>query len=67
MTVSVLRLFLSVPLVGLWCVIVVFSDHTHLLFLSVMTCLKHFHEILIESDLERKSLHYRNISTSLYP
>ena len=30
--VSVLRLFLTVPLVGLQCVIVVFPDHTHLIF-----------------------------------
>ena len=30
--VNVLWLFLAVPLVGLWCVIVVFPDHTHLLF-----------------------------------
>ena len=32
MTVSVLWLFLMVPWVGLQCVIVVFPDHTHLLF-----------------------------------
>ena len=32
MTVSVLWLFLTVPWVGLQCVIVVFPDHTHLLF-----------------------------------
>ena len=31
-TVNVLRYFLTVPWVGLQCVIVVFSDHTHLLF-----------------------------------
>ena len=31
-TVNVLWLFLAVPWVGLRCVIVVFSDHTHLLF-----------------------------------
>ena len=30
--VCVLRLFLAVPWVGLHCVIVVFTDHTHLLF-----------------------------------
>ena len=35
MTVNVLWLFLTVPLVvGLQCVIVVFSDHTHLHVLS---------------------------------
>ena len=32
MPVSVRLLFLIVPLVGLQCVIVVFPDHTHLLF-----------------------------------
>ena len=31
-TVNVLLLFRSVPWVGLQCVIVVFPDHTHLLF-----------------------------------
>ena len=31
-TVNVLWLFLMVPWVGLHCVIVVFPDHTHLLF-----------------------------------
>ena len=31
-TVNVLRFFLTVLLVGLQCVFVVFSDHTHLLF-----------------------------------
>ena len=31
-TVSVLWLFLAVPKFGLQCVIVVFPDHTHLLF-----------------------------------
>ena len=33
-TVSVLWLFLTVPWVGMQCVIVVFPDHTHLLFLQ---------------------------------
>ena len=32
-TINVLWLFLTVPRVGLQCVIVVFPDHTHLLFL----------------------------------
>ena len=32
MTVSVLMLFLTVPWVDLQCVILVFSDHTHLFF-----------------------------------
>ena len=32
MAVSVLWLFVAVPWVGLWCVIVVFPDHTYLLF-----------------------------------
>ena len=40
-TVSFLgRLFLTVPLVGLQCVIVVFVDHTHLLFSSVLGNIK---------------------------
>ena len=32
LTVNVLLLFLTAPWVGLRCVIVVFPDHTHLLF-----------------------------------
>ena len=32
LTLNVLWLFLTVPWVGLQCVIVVFPDHTHLLF-----------------------------------
>ena len=32
-TINVLWLFLTVPWVGLYCVIVVFPDHTHLLFI----------------------------------
>ena len=36
-TVNVLWLFLSVPWAGLQCVIVVFSDHTHLLFGEELT------------------------------
>ena len=31
-TINVLWLFVTLPLVGLQCVIVVFPDHTHLLF-----------------------------------
>ena len=34
MIVSVLHVFLTVPLVGLQFVIVVFSDYTHLLFVK---------------------------------
>ena len=34
-SIKVLRLFLMVPWVGLQCVIVVFPDHTHLLFVCV--------------------------------
>ena len=34
-TVNVLWLFLTVPWVGLQCVIVVFPDHTHLLYETV--------------------------------
>ena len=34
-TINVLWLFLAVPWVGLQCVIVVFPDHTHLLFLTI--------------------------------
>ena len=35
-TVNVLRLFLTMPWVGLQCVIVVFFDHIHLLFLRAI-------------------------------
>ena len=35
-TVNVLWLFLAVPWVGLQCVIVVFPDHTHLLFCVIL-------------------------------
>ena len=38
-TVNVLRLFLAVPWVGLQFVIVVLSDHTHLLFQGYMVYL----------------------------
>ena len=34
-TVNVLWLFLTVPWVGLQCVIVVFPDHTHLFFYTI--------------------------------
>ena len=33
-TVNVMWLFLTVSLIGLQCVILVFPDHTHLLFIS---------------------------------
>ena len=33
-TINVLRLFLTVPWIGLKCVIVVFPDHTHSLFMG---------------------------------
>ena len=36
-TLNVLWLFLTVPWVGLQCVIVVFPDHTHLLFNLIIT------------------------------
>ena len=38
-TVSILWLFLTVPWVGLQCVIVVFPDLTHLLFSVIVLCL----------------------------
>ena len=34
--INVLWLFLTVPKVGLQCVFVVFPDHTHLFFFSIM-------------------------------
>ena len=34
--ISVLKLFLAVPSVSLWCVIVVFPDHNNLLFCIVL-------------------------------
>ena len=47
-TVNVLWLFLTVPWVGLRCVIVVFPDYIHLLFmLSCQIELVHLYEILI--------------------
>ena len=39
-TIHVLWLFLTVPWVGLQCVIVVFPDHTHLLFVPTLTKLE---------------------------
>ena len=36
-TINILWLFLTVPWVGLHCVIVVFPDHTHLLYDSLDT------------------------------
>ena len=42
-TITVLRLFLTVPWVGLRCVIVVFPDHTHLLYnSSTCTCFRSY-------------------------
>ena len=41
-TINVLWLFLTVPWVGLQCVVVVFPDHTHLLFVY----LKHFKRLI---------------------
>ena len=38
-TVNVLRLFLTVPFVGLRCVIVIFPDHTYLLIVCAVSCL----------------------------
>ena len=38
MTVIVMLLFLTVPCVGLQCVIVVFPDHTRLLFFPAHKC-----------------------------
>ena len=37
-TINVLWPFVAVPWVGLQCVIVVFSDHTHLLFVTTLIC-----------------------------
>ena len=36
-TINVLRRFLTVPWVGLQCVMVVFHDHTHLLFVMLFS------------------------------
>ena len=43
-TVNVLWLLLKVPWVGLRCVIIVFPDHTHLLFLFRKKCQRQKHE-----------------------
>ena len=48
-TINVLWLFLPVPLVGLQCVIVLFPEHAHLLFVFVVEinsycpCLSFYH------------------------
>ena len=47
MTVSVLWLLLTVPLIALQCVIVAFTDHTHLLFKEI-TCI-----CLIDFELKK--------------
>ena len=44
-TINFLWLFLTVPSVGLQCVIVVFPDHIHLLFTSCITYLTLFKHI----------------------
>ena len=41
--INVLWLFLTVPWVGLQCVIMVFSDHTHLLLLFVYSTFQLFY------------------------
>ena len=45
-TVSALWLFLTVPLVGLQCVIVVFPDHTRLFFLFPLAKYMQYYHIL---------------------
>ena len=47
MTVDVLCLFLKVPWVGLWYVLVVFPDYTHLLFLITVGGLNFGWQLLI--------------------
>ena len=53
-TVNVLWLLLTVPCVGLQCVIVVFPDHTHLLFQSMLkvmiNIIKHLCSYVISID-----------------
>ena len=49
-TVSVLWVFLAVPLVGLQCVIVAFPDHTHSLFLRI--------DIIFLNSNEKKNIRY---------
>ena len=44
--INVLWLFLTMPYVGLQCVIVVYPDHTHLLF-GVRYRPKYMHEVLV--------------------
>ena len=57
MAVGVLWLFLTVPCVGLQSVIVVFSDHTHLLFYKQTSRLSHIthaishHSFILIEDL----------------
>ena len=44
-TIHILWLFLTLPWLGLHCVIVVFPDHTHLLFGWYFTFLFKFHSV----------------------
>ena len=48
-TVNVLWLLLTVPLVGLQCVIVVFPDHTHLLYV-IGSCFKRQHSEILKEN-----------------
>ena len=50
MTVSVLWIFLTVPWVGLLCVIVVLTDHTNLLFLCFVQSVEK--SIVIGPDMD---------------
>ena len=63
MTVCGLCLFLTVPWVGLQCVIMVFPGHTHLLF-AVCPRAKHFHLVARYCKLEfyfRETSHMRSL------
>ena len=56
-TINVLWLFLTVPLVCLQYVIVAFPDHTHLLFgVSSMYKEKCLHKVLVNHLVNRKSV-----------
>ena len=49
-TINVLWLFLTVPWVGLHCVIVVFPDHTHLIFAISEWCYNEWNNVIFSNN-----------------
>ena len=69
-TVNVMWLFLMVPCVGLQCVIVVYPDHTHLLFSKLKGCCTSLNEQSICLSIQYlesigKTRHNSSIKSSL--